>query len=216
MTAPAATSLVIDSQSIKAAEAVGKDSRGYAGKKINGRKRHLVVDTKGLPLFVMVTPADMTDRNPAKEVLFRLRLMHPEITIAWADCRLCRTARDLGEDLPEPDDQDRQPPEGRLRVRRSAPALGRRTLTRLDHARPPTRARLRTAHPALGIAHHLGRDHHHDQANHPPKLPKKRTAGLPRGSTGLIVLKVRAITLALPQPEPRPEHHSPTDAEACQ
>ncbi|GHI91388.1 hypothetical protein TPA0905_08590 [Streptomyces olivaceus] len=35
--------------------------------------------------FVMVTPADMTDRNAAKEVLFRLRLMHPEITIVWAD-----------------------------------------------------------------------------------------------------------------------------------
>lgn len=51
----------------------------------NGRKRHLVVDTKGLPLFIMVTPADMTDRNAAKEVLFRLRLMHPEITIVWAD-----------------------------------------------------------------------------------------------------------------------------------
>lgn len=43
------------------------------------------VDTKGLPLFVMVTPADVTDRDAAKEVLFRLRLMHPEITIAWAD-----------------------------------------------------------------------------------------------------------------------------------
>lgn len=33
----------------------------------------------------MVTPADMTDRNEAKEALFRLRLMHPEITIVWAD-----------------------------------------------------------------------------------------------------------------------------------
>lgn len=84
--APGAVATVIDSQSIKAAETVGRDSRGYyAGKKINGRKRHLVVDTKGLPLFVMVTPADMTDRNAAKEVLFRLRLMHPEITIVWAD-----------------------------------------------------------------------------------------------------------------------------------
>lgn len=84
--APGAVATVIDSQSVKAAETVGKGSRGYdAGKRINGRKRHLVVDTKGLPLFVMVTPADMTDRNAAKEVLFRLRLMHPEITIVWAD-----------------------------------------------------------------------------------------------------------------------------------
>ncbi|MEU1056958.1 transposase [Streptomyces sp. NPDC005876] len=84
--APGAVATVIDSQSVKAAETVGKDSRGYVGaKKINGRKRHLVVDTKGLPLFVMVTPADTTDRDAAKEVLFRLRLMHPEITIVWAD-----------------------------------------------------------------------------------------------------------------------------------
>lgn len=84
--APGAVATVIDSQPVKAAETVGKDFRVYdAGKKINGRKRHLVVDTKGLPLFVMVTPADMTDRNAAKEVLFRLRLMHPEITIVWAD-----------------------------------------------------------------------------------------------------------------------------------
>jgi transposase len=43
------------------------------------------VDTKGLPLFVMVTPADMTDRDAAKEILFRLRLTHPEITVVWAD-----------------------------------------------------------------------------------------------------------------------------------
>lgn len=65
---------------------VGKDSRGYnAAKKINGRKQHLVVDTRGLPLLVMVTPADMTDRDAAKEVLFRLRLVHPAITIVWAD-----------------------------------------------------------------------------------------------------------------------------------
>lgn len=43
------------------------------------------MDTKGLPLFQMVTPADLTDRDAAKEVLFRLRLMHPESTIVWAD-----------------------------------------------------------------------------------------------------------------------------------
>ncbi|MGC0422717.1 transposase [Embleya sp. AB8] len=45
---PGAVATVIDSQSVKAAETVGKDSRGYDGaKRINGRKRHLVVDTKG-------------------------------------------------------------------------------------------------------------------------------------------------------------------------
>ncbi|WP_326809835.1 IS5 family transposase [Streptomyces scopuliridis] len=83
---PRAVATVIDSQSVKAAKTVGKDSHGYdAGKKINGRKRHLVVDTRGLPLLVMVTPADPHDSAAAKEVLFRLRLMHPEITIVGAD-----------------------------------------------------------------------------------------------------------------------------------
>lgn len=43
------------------------------------------MDTRGLPLLVMVTPADMTDRDAAREVLFRLRLMNPEITIVRAD-----------------------------------------------------------------------------------------------------------------------------------
>lgn len=53
-----------------------KDSRGYdAGKKINRRKRHLVVGTRDLPLLVMVTPASLTDRDAAEELLFRLRLI---------------------------------------------------------------------------------------------------------------------------------------------
>ncbi|MFJ6651150.1 transposase [Streptomyces sp. NPDC091290] len=83
---PLAVATVIDSQSVKAAETVSKATRGYdAGKKINGRKRHLVVDARGLPLMVMVTPADLHDAAAAKEVFFRLRLMHPEITIVWAD-----------------------------------------------------------------------------------------------------------------------------------
>lgn len=42
------------------------------------------MDLKGLPLFVMVTPADMHDSVAAREALFRLRLVHPEITIVWA------------------------------------------------------------------------------------------------------------------------------------
>jgi hypothetical protein len=49
-----AVATVIDSQSVRAAETVGRDARGYGGaKKSNGRKCHLVVDSKGLPLFVM-------------------------------------------------------------------------------------------------------------------------------------------------------------------
>lgn len=83
---PQAAAVIVDSQSVKASETVGKDSRGYdAAKKINGRKRHIVVDTRGLVLLVLVTPADVTDRDAAREVLFRLHLMHPEIATVWAD-----------------------------------------------------------------------------------------------------------------------------------
>ena len=78
--------LIIDSQSVKAAETVGTASRGYdAGKKINGRKRHIAVDTKCLVALVLVTPADVQDRDAAKDLLTRLKLTHPEIVQVWAD-----------------------------------------------------------------------------------------------------------------------------------
>lgn len=61
---------MIDSQSVKADAVVGADSRGFdGGKLINGRKRHVVVDTLGLLLGVMVTAADVGDRTAAKVLL---------------------------------------------------------------------------------------------------------------------------------------------------
>ncbi|MET9222151.1 hypothetical protein ABZX65_25760 [Streptomyces sp. NPDC003300] len=89
-------------------------------------------------MFVMATPADMTDRNAAKEVLSRLRLMRPEITIVGAD----------------------------------------------------------------GIADHLGRDHAHDQAHHPPKLPRKRTASFSQSLTRLIIFNTPVGVLTTTSPEP--------------
>lgn len=59
---------VIDSQSVKSSE--NSNERGYdAGKKINGRKRHLLVDTMGLLLMVMVLPANIQDRDGARNLL---------------------------------------------------------------------------------------------------------------------------------------------------
>jgi transposase len=61
---------LIDSQSVKGADTVGGESRGYdAGKKINGRKRFIVTDTLGLLLTVMVCTAGRQDRDGAKTVL---------------------------------------------------------------------------------------------------------------------------------------------------
>jgi transposase len=61
---------LVDSQSVKGADTVGRDTRGYdAGKKINGRKRFIVTDTLGLLLVVVVLSASVQDRNGAKSVL---------------------------------------------------------------------------------------------------------------------------------------------------
>jgi transposase len=73
--APEPSAGLIDSQSVKGADTVGRDSRGYdAGKKINGRKRFIVTDTLGLLLTVVVLTAGKQDRDGAKSVLLDTRL----------------------------------------------------------------------------------------------------------------------------------------------
>ncbi|MFJ9596678.1 hypothetical protein ACIRS3_28490 [Streptomyces virginiae] len=52
---------------------------------MNGGKRHIVVDTKNMPVMIMVTPVDMTDRDAARGLLWCLRLTQPQITQVWAD-----------------------------------------------------------------------------------------------------------------------------------
>ena len=69
---------LIDSQSVKAADTVGRASRGYdAGKKINGRKRFIITDTLGLLLVVMVCAASVQDRDGAKTTLLSMYLTVP-------------------------------------------------------------------------------------------------------------------------------------------
>jgi transposase len=69
---------IIDSQSVKAAHTVGRDSRGYdAGKRINGRKRFIVTDTLGLLVVVCVMAASWQDRDGAKTTLLHAYLATP-------------------------------------------------------------------------------------------------------------------------------------------
>ncbi len=77
---------VIDSQSVKADAVVGSASRGFdGGKLINGRKRHAVVDTLGLLLAVLVTPADTGDRAAAQTLLARVTEAHHRLELVWGD-----------------------------------------------------------------------------------------------------------------------------------
>jgi transposase len=77
---------LVDSQSVRGAETVGRSERGYdAGKKINGRKRHIAVDTCGLLLAVLVTGANVQDRDAARSLLWALHACFPTVSLVWAD-----------------------------------------------------------------------------------------------------------------------------------
>jgi transposase len=76
---PESSAGLIDSQSVKGADTVGRESRGYdAGKKINGRKQFIVTDTLSLLLTVVVLTAGVQDRDGAKPVLLDTRLPPPK------------------------------------------------------------------------------------------------------------------------------------------
>jgi len=82
------TAAIIDSQSVKGAEKGGAviDPIGYdAGKKIKGKKRHVLVDTNGLLLHAVVTPADVQDRDGGVLVLSTLFGMYPFLKKLFGD-----------------------------------------------------------------------------------------------------------------------------------
>jgi len=77
------TAGIIDSQSVKAPHAA---QRGYdAGKKINGRKRHIAVDTDGRLLMTNLTTADISDSAGAQMILDAIRKRWPWLKHLFAD-----------------------------------------------------------------------------------------------------------------------------------
>ena len=76
---------IVDSQSVKST-GVGGEERGYdGGKKIKGRKRHLLVDTQGLVLKAKVQAASVMDRDGIKPLLERVGGLFPRLSHLWLD-----------------------------------------------------------------------------------------------------------------------------------
>lgn len=75
---------ILDSQSVKTTETLG--ILGYdAAKKVKGRKRHILVDTIGLLLIVVVHSASIQDRDGAKLVLEQVKGTFSRLELIWAD-----------------------------------------------------------------------------------------------------------------------------------
>jgi len=79
------TAAVIDSQSAKTT-GVGGPARGYdGGKRVHGRKRHLLVDVMGLVLAACVHAADVQDREGARLLVEKAPNVPPSLQLVWAD-----------------------------------------------------------------------------------------------------------------------------------
>ena len=82
---PMASAGVVDSQPVKGADTVGADSRGYDAERSTSRKRHIVVDTLGLLVVVLVTAASAADRDGGARVLDRAKMAMPSLALIFAD-----------------------------------------------------------------------------------------------------------------------------------
>lgn len=81
---PSTSFLIVDAQSVRNADTA--EEKGYdGGKKVSGIKRHIAVDTSGLPHAIHITTADTTDRNGALEALEKEKVNLTEVRKVLGD-----------------------------------------------------------------------------------------------------------------------------------
>lgn len=136
---PMASAGCIDAQSVKGADTVGAAVRGYdAGKKTNGRKRHIVVDTMGLLLLVVVTSAGLQDRDGARTLLEKVKMAMPSLSLVGRR-RLCGQADRMGRDVRTHHRRGCAQAIGHQDLPGAPAPLGGRAHVRLDHQMSPPR-----------------------------------------------------------------------------
>jgi putative transposase len=81
---PSPSAAIIESQAVNTTM-VGGPRGDDGGKKVNGRQRHLLVDTQGLIIRAVVHPADLADRDGATRLLAPLQAHVPRLQQIWAD-----------------------------------------------------------------------------------------------------------------------------------
>jgi len=159
---------LIDSQSVKGADTVGRATRGYdAGKKINGRKRFIVTDTLGLLLVVTVLAASTQDRDGAKSVLLDTYL-RTRVRFVFADGGFAGRLLEWATHILATTDLHRAQTRRTTRLRGDSAPVGGRADAGLADRAPSTGAGLRTPPRHLGGHDPVGGDQHH----HPPDRPR--------------------------------------------